>query len=82
MNPPTLINGQEVVTIVSENSHGVRLSRLFELVAERFGPRARFCVGCHIGVDFDSLMVYLESHGILSIYDGVVFNSFPMARAI
>jgi hypothetical protein len=82
MKNTALINGQEIVEIVSANSHGIRLSRLLELVAERFGPNTRFNVGCHIGVDFDCLMVYLESHGILSIYDGVVFTSFPLARAM
>ena len=82
MKTSEFINGQEVIDIVNSNSHGIRLSRLSDLIGERFGPRVRFCVGCHIGVDFDSLMVYLESHGILSIHDGVVFNSFPLARAM
>jgi len=76
------VSGQEVLDIANSYSRGIRLSRLFELISERFGPHARFCVGCHIGVDFDCLMVYLESHGILSIYDGVVFTSFPLARAM
>lgn len=82
MKSSKFVSGQEVLEIANSYSRGIRLSRLFELISERFGPHARFCVGCHIGVDFDCLMVYLESHGILSISDGVVFTSFPLARAM
>lgn len=75
------VTGQEVCDIANSYSRGIRLSRLLELIEEKYGTRVRFCVGCHIGVDFDCLMVYMESHGMVSIYNKVVFTSIPLARA-
>ncbi len=82
MKPLGLINGQEIVDIVSSHSNGIRLSRLLEITAERFGPRACFHTSCQIGLDFDELLVYMEAHEKLIISKGVVFASSSLARAM
>jgi probable metal-binding protein len=82
MKPLGLINGQEIVDIVSSHSNGIRLSRLLEIAAQRFGPRACFHTSCQIGLDIDELLVYMEAHEKLIISKGVVFASSSLARAM
>lgn len=82
MKSPSLINGQEILGILEKHSHGIRLSRLLELVSERFGSHARFHTGCQIGLDVDDLLVHLEAHGKIMISNGVVFSSFSLIRTL
>lgn len=82
MQPPELFNGQEIIDIVSAHSNGIRLSRLLEIAAERFGPRACFHTSCQIGLDIDELLIYMEAHEKLIISKGMVFASSLLARAM
>ena len=81
MKRPTLVSGQEVLEIVSRHPFGVRLGRLHELVAERFGPNVSFHTGCQAGLDIDELILYFETRGQLGISNRIVTASREMARA-
>ena len=80
MKSQSIINGQEILGIITEHPHGIRLSGLLERVAERFGSQARFHTSCQIGLDVDELLVYLEAHDKIMISNGVVFSSFALIR--
>jgi probable metal-binding protein len=81
MKRPTLVNGQEVLEIVSKHPFGIRLGRLHELVAERFGPSVSFHTGCQAGLDIDELMLYFEKRGHIGISSRIVTAPRQMARA-
>lgn len=81
MKHPTLVNGQEVLELISKQPFGIRLGRLHELVAERYGPSISFHTGCQAGLDLDELMLYFESHDRIGISRGLVTTSRQMARA-
>jgi hypothetical protein len=82
MNPPAFFNGQEVIDIVSSHSNGIRLGRLIGIAAKRFGPGAFFHMSCHIGLDLDELLVYLEAHDRLVISKGVAFAPPRLCNAM
>ena len=81
MKRPTLVNGHEVLDLVSKHPFGIRLGRLHELVAERFGPSVYFHTGCQAGLDLDELMLYFESHDQVGISRGLVTASHLLERA-
>ncbi len=81
MKSPAIVNGQEIVAIVSVHPHGIGISQLFEITTRRFGNGIRFHISFHIGLDFDELLTYLESHGQIAIACGIAFASFPLAIA-
>ena len=81
MKSPAIVNGQEIVGILSAHPHGIKISQLFEITTRRFGNGMRFHIGFHIGLDFDDLLTYLESHGQIAIACGMAFASFPLAIA-
>jgi probable metal-binding protein len=81
MKRPTLVNGHEVLDLVSKHPFGIRLGRLHELVAERFGPSVSFHTGCQAGLDLDELMLYFESHDRVGISRGLVTASHLLERA-
>jgi probable metal-binding protein len=81
MKRPTLVNGQEVLDLVSKHPFGIRFGRLHELVAERFGPSVSFHTGCQAGLDIDELMLYFEKRGHIGISSRIVTAPRQMARA-
>ena len=81
MKRPTLVNGQEVLEMVSKHPFGIRLGRLHDLVAERFGQNVSFHTGCQAGLDLDELLLYFETRGDIEISHGLVTASHQMARA-
>ena len=72
MSTITSINSHEIVDIVSANPKGIRLSRLIEKVSAKFGPSVTFHTSSHIGIDLDSLLVFLEARNKIQIVRGVV----------
>jgi probable metal-binding protein len=72
MRTITSINSNEIVDIVSANPKGIRLSRLIEKVSAKFGPSVTFHTSSHIGIDLDSLLVFLEARNKIQIVRGVV----------
>jgi len=81
MKRPSLVNGQQVLEIVSKRPFGIRLGQLHELVAERVGPSVSFHTGCQAGLDLDELLLYFETRGDIEISRGLVTASHPLARA-
>jgi len=81
MKRPTLVNGQEVLEMVSKHPFGIRLGHLHELVAERFGPSVSFHTGCQAGLDIDELLLYFETRGGIEISRGLVTASHELAKA-
>jgi probable metal-binding protein len=81
MKRPTLVNGQEVLEMVSKHPLGIRLGRLHELAAERFGPGASFHTGSQAGLDIDELILHFETRGHIGISSGLVTASSQVAKA-
>jgi probable metal-binding protein len=81
MKRPTLVNGHEILDLVSKHPFGIRLGRLHELVAERFGPSVSFHTGCQAGLDLDELMLYFESHDRIEVFGGRVTAPQLLERA-
>ena len=80
MKAITSINGNEIVDLVSANPNGIRLSRLIEKASDKFGPFVTFHTSSHIGVDLDSLLVFLEARNKIRIVRGVVMPASSSNR--
>lgn len=80
MLAPIVIHGQEVVDLVSAYPDGIRLSRLVEAVAERFGALVGFHNSSRVGLDLDGLLVSLEARNKLRISRGVVYPGGSSTR--
>jgi probable metal-binding protein len=72
MKAPTTVHGYEIIDLVAANPKGVRLSRLAEIVAAKYGPAVTFHTSSVLGLDFDDLLVFLEAREKLRIVRGVV----------
>ena len=73
MLAPFVIDGQEIVDLVSAYPEGIRLSLLAETVAKRFGSLAGFHNRSRVGLDLDGLLMSLEARNKLRIARGVVY---------
>ncbi len=73
MLAPIVIHGQEIIDLVSAYPDGIRLGRLIETVAERFGSLAGFHTSSRLGLDLDGLLVSLEARNKVRIVRGVVY---------
>jgi hypothetical protein len=81
MKRPTLVSGQEVLEIVSRHPLGIRLGRLHELAAERFGPGVSFHTGSQAGLDIDELILHFETRDHIGISSGLVTPTSQVAKA-
>jgi len=81
MKHQTLVNGHEVLELVTNHPFGIRIGRLHELVAKRFGTSVSFHTGCQAGLDLDELLLYFESHDRIGISRGLVTASHLLERA-
>ena len=77
MLAPIAIHGNDIVDLITAYPDGIRLSQLAETVAKRFGLLAGFNSGSRVGLDFDGLLVSLESRHKLRIVKGVVYPGGP-----
>lgn len=73
MTDTIAIHGHEIIDLVSAHPDGIRLSKLAELVAERFGKSATFHTCSTLGMDLDALLTFLEARDKVRIITGVVF---------
>ncbi len=73
MAHPVVINGHEVIDLVSAHPNGIRLSQLSETVKNRFGASAVFHTCSRLGLDLDDLLVFMEAREKVRIVRGVVF---------
>lgn len=73
------IHGGEVVDLIESHPDGIRLGMLMELVVRRFGEAVVFHTSSAAGLDFDSLMSFLEARERVRISRGVVYPAEPAA---
>lgn len=67
------IHGQEIIDLVSAYPDGIRMSRLIETVAKRFGSLAVFHTSARLGLDLDGLLESFEARNQVRIIKGVVY---------
>lgn len=73
MHTITEIHGHEVIDMVAANPGGMCANALARLVAQRFGKAARFRTCSAAGMDFDELLVFLDTRDKLRVTGDMVF---------
>jgi probable metal-binding protein len=73
MHDATAIHGHDIIDLVAACPDGIRLSRLMEIVSERFGSSATFHTCSAAGMDLDELLHFLEARDNVRITSGVVY---------
>ena len=73
MTDANAIHGHEIIDLVATHPDGIRLSRLAETVAGRFGKSATFHTCSAMNMDLDALLAFLEARDKVRIVSGVVF---------
>ena len=81
MTETTSIHGHEIVELISRRPDGIRLSRLVEVVSDRFGQNVSFHSCTAVGMDLDGLLHFLEAHGKVRVQTGVVYPGAAPACA-
>ena len=80
MPEATSIHVHEIFDLISFHPEGVRLSRLMEIVTERYGSLVTFHTGSAMSMDLDGLLRFLEAGGKLRITSGVIHPGIASAR--
>ena len=77
MKTHVAVSDKDIVHLIAEQSMGVVLERLADLVLQRYGPTAVFHTCSRIGLDLDDLIVLLEARHRVQVIDGVIFAEMP-----
>ena len=67
------VHSHDIFDLVSSFPEGIRLGRLMEIVAERYGRSVTFHTGSSMGMDLDALLHFLEARHKVRIVSGVVY---------
>jgi probable metal-binding protein len=73
MTDAIAIHGHDILDLVSTYPDGIRLSKLMEKVAERYGRMVTFHTSSSMGMDLDGLLRFLEAKEKVRITSGVVY---------
>jgi probable metal-binding protein len=73
MHDTIAIHGHDIIDLVATHPDGIRLSRLMEIVSERFGKSATFHTCSAAGMVLDELLHFLEARDKVRIKSGLVY---------